>query len=231
MALGVNEGNRTRPFDSGGAGCQALHGFAGDLRQSNSPVRLLWCRMPGASWPWVRSKAIDLVCSTRVARNPRRFMALGAIEGNRTRPFDLGGAGSQAFNGLGCDRRQSISSVRLGWHEIPGASWPWVRSKSIELTRSIRVVRDPRHFMALGAIKGNRTRLFDSGGEGSQALQSLGCNRSQSNSPVRLGWCEIQGASWPWCDLDLFLSHAALCILHYPSQTGEFNCPRLHSRP
>ena len=139
MALGVNEGNRTRPFNSGGAGCQALHGFAGDLRQSNSPVRLLWCRMPGASWPWVRSKAIDLVCSTRVARNPRRFMALGAIEGNRTHPFDLGGVGSQALNGLGCDRRQSIeldllsSSSRLknlpigvveelAWHRLRNLS-------------------------------------------------------------------------------------------------------------
>ena len=43
--------NQTCPVDSGGAGCQTLHGFAGDLRQSNSSstVRLWWRGIPGAS--------------------------------------------------------------------------------------------------------------------------------------------------------------------------------------
>ena len=105
----------------------------------------------------------NLSRSTRVARDPRRFMAFGAIEGNRTRPFDSGGAGSQALQGLGCDRIQLNSPVRLGWREIPqpgcnqrqsnspvrfgwrgiqGASWPWVRSNPIELACSTRVARD-----------------------------------------------------------------------------------------
>ena len=33
----------------------------------------------------------DLLCSTRVARNPRHFMIVGAIEGNRTRPVFASG--------------------------------------------------------------------------------------------------------------------------------------------
>ena len=79
-------------------------------------------------------------------------MALGAIEGNQTRPFDSGGAGSQALHGLGCDRRQSISSVQLGWHGIPGISWPWVRSKAINLVCSTRVAWNPRRFMAFSQL-------------------------------------------------------------------------------
>ena len=79
----------------------------------------------------MRLKAIELVRSTRVVWDPRHFMALGAIEGNPTRPFDSGGAGSQALHGLG----QSKSPVRLGWRGIQGASWPWVRSKAIKLAR------------------------------------------------------------------------------------------------
>ena len=33
-----------------------------------------------------------------------------------------------------------------------------------QIRRSTRVVREPRRFMALGAIEGNRTHLFDSCG-------------------------------------------------------------------
>ena len=51
----------------------------------------------------VRSKAIELTRSTREARDHRRSMALGAIEGNRTLPFDSDGAGYQALHGLQCD--------------------------------------------------------------------------------------------------------------------------------
>ena len=51
----------------------------------------------------VQSKAIELTLSTRVVR-----------EGNRPRLFDSGGTEFQALHGLGCNRRQSISSVRLG---------------------------------------------------------------------------------------------------------------------
>ena len=163
MALGAIEGKRTRPFDSGGMRFQALHGLGCDRRQLNSSVRLWWHWIPGASWPWMRSKAIEFARSTRVARDLRCFMALGAIEGNRTRPFDSCGAGSQALQGLGRDRRQSISPVRLGWCGIPGASWPWVRSKAINLACLTRVARDPRRFIVLGAIEGNRTHPFDSG--------------------------------------------------------------------
>ena len=80
----------------------------------------------GASWPWVRSKAIDLASLTRVARDAKRFMALGAIEGNRPRQFHSGGTGCQALHGLGCDRRQSTSPVSLGWRgifELAGLTW------------------------------------------------------------------------------------------------------------
>ena len=42
-------------------------------------------------------------------------------------------------------------------------------SKAIELTRSTREARDPRHFMALG----NRTLPFDSYGTGYQVLHGL----------------------------------------------------------
>ena len=107
-------------------------------------------------------------------------MVFNAIEGNRAYPFDSGGEGSKP------------------------TSWPWVRSKAIELAHSIRVVHDPWRFMALGAIEGNRSRSFDSGGTGSQALHGLG----QSKSPVRLD---------------------AKCCMCQPSQTGEFlgnrTCP------
>ena len=70
-------------------------------------------------------------------------MALGAIEGNRTRPFDSGGKQSQVFHGLGCDRRQSTLPVQLGWRGMPGASWLRVGSKPIDLAHSTRVARDP----------------------------------------------------------------------------------------
>ena len=48
--------------------------------------------IPGTSWPWVQTKAIELARSTLVAQDARLFMALEAIEGNRTGPFDSGGA-------------------------------------------------------------------------------------------------------------------------------------------
>ena len=160
MALGVIGGNRTHPFDSCGVGSQALQGLGWDRRQSFPSVRLGWHGMPGASWPWVRSKAIELTRLTCVVWDPRRFKALGAIEGNRSRPFVSGGTGCQALHGLGCDRRQSTSP---------------------SLTR---VARDAKRFMALGAIEGNRPRQFDSGGAGCQALHGLGCDRRQSTSPV-----------------------------------------------
>ena len=185
MALGAIEGNRTCPFDSGGAGKpQALHslgcdrtqsissvrlgwhGIPSSLRcdqsQSNSPVRLGWCGTPGSSWPLVQSKAINLICSTQVAQNPTHFMALV-----RLKAIEL--------------TRSTREARGLGWHGIPGASWLWVRSKAIELTQvvqdlrpwvrstsidlicSTRVARNPRHFMALGAIEGNQTHQFGLG--------------------------------------------------------------------
>ena len=93
----------TRP---GGARSQALHGLGCDRRQSTLPVRLGWRGMPGASWLRVGSKPIDLAHSTRVARDPYRFMDLGAIEGNRTCPFDLGSTRCQAL--LQCIACRSI---------------------------------------------------------------------------------------------------------------------------
>ena len=116
------------------------------------------------------ANAIELVHSTLVAQDPRRFMALGVIEGNRTRPFDSGGTGSQALHGLGCNRTRDLT----------------------------RVARDPRRFMALGTIEGNRTRPFYSAGAGSKALYGFGCDRRQSTSPVRLSWRRIQDTSWPY---------------------------------
>ena len=156
----------------------------------------------------MRSKPIKLARSTQVVRDTRQFMALGAIEGNRsylfdsggteshalhglgviegnrTHPFNSGGTESQALHDLGCDRRQSNS---LRWCRTSGTSWPWVRSTSTDLICSTRVARNPSHFMALGAIEANRTRPFDSGGAGPQALHGLGCDRRQSISSVRLG--------------------------------------------
>ena len=72
----------------------------------------------GSSWPW----AIEFSLSTRVELNTMRFMVFNAIEGNRTCPFDSCGTESQVIYGLGSDRRQSKSPVRLLWHRMPGAS-------------------------------------------------------------------------------------------------------------
>ena len=66
--------------------------------------------MPGASWPRVQSKAIELVHSTLVVQDPRCSMALGALEGNRTSPFNSGGTGSQALHGLWCNRTRPFDS-------------------------------------------------------------------------------------------------------------------------
>ena len=186
MALGAILSNltRPRPLDSGGAGSQVLHGLGCDRRQLNSPVRLGWHGIPGASCPRVRSKAIELARSTRVVHDSRRFIALGANEDNQTRPFDSDGAGCQGLHGFGGDRTQSNSPVRQN-----------VRLKAIELARSTRVVWDPRRFIALGAIEGNQICPFDSYGVGSQALHGLGCDRRQSTSPVRFRWRGIPGAS------------------------------------
>ena len=76
-------------------------------------VRFVWCGITGASWPWVRSKAIDFARSTQVARDPRCFMALGVIEGNRSCLFDSGSTRCQALHGLDINLRQSNSSVFL----------------------------------------------------------------------------------------------------------------------
>ena len=51
--------------------------------------------------------------------------------------------------------------------------------------------------MALRAIEGNRTHLFDSGSTGCQVLNGLGCNQRQSISPVRLGQRRMPSTSWP----------------------------------
>ena len=56
---------------------------------------------------------------------------------------------------------------------MPSAAWPGDNSKAIELTHSTRVVQDAKHFMALRAIEGNRTHLFDSGSTGCQVLNGL----------------------------------------------------------
>ena len=140
------KGNRTHPFDSCGAGCQASHG----------------------------------------------------LEINRTHPFDSGGAGCQVLHVMEINQRQSNSPVRFGWHRMPSAAWPGDNSKAIELTRSTWVVQDAKHFMALRAIEGNRTHLFDSGSTGCQVLNGLGCNQRQSISPVRLGQRRMPSTSWPW---------------------------------
>ena len=62
------------------------------------------------------------------------------------------------------------------------AAWSGDNSKAIELTRSTRVVQDAKHFMALRAIEGYRTHLFDSGSTGCQVLKNTYFIKSQMGS-------------------------------------------------
>ena len=77
---------------------------------------------------------------------------------------------------------------------MPSAACNGDQLKAIELIHSTQIAQeakdcmvwgaiegnqsgeDARRFMALAAIEGNRTRPFNSGGAGSQALHGLGCD-------------------------------------------------------
>ena len=61
-----------------------------------------------------------------------------------TRPFDSGGARSQALHGLGCDRRRSKA----------------IELEAIELTRLTQVAQYAKCCMVWRSIEGNRTHLF-----------------------------------------------------------------------
>ena len=50
---------------------------------------------------WGAIEGIERTHLTRVAQDAKHFMALGAIEGNQTHPFDSSGAGCQVLHGLG----------------------------------------------------------------------------------------------------------------------------------
>ena len=124
MALGAIEGNRTHLFDLGSSRCQVLHGLEINLRQSNSPDLLRWCRKAieftcmtqvaqdvKCCMTWRSIKAIKLTQLTLMAQNAKCCMVWRSIEGNRTHPFDSGGAVCQALHGLEINRRQSNSPV------------------------------------------------------------------------------------------------------------------------
>ena len=133
----------------------------------DSNKSLGWGGITGASWPWVRSKAIDLASLTRVAWDAKRFMALDAIEGNRPRQFDSGGVGCQALHGLGCDRPRPFDSGGTGSLALHGLG-------------------SNRSYLKLFEViyQGNQTHTVDSDGTTCQALHGLEINRRQSKSPV-----------------------------------------------
>ena len=131
--------------------------------------------------PGMQSMAIELTHLLRVAQDAKHCMAWDAIEGDQTHPFESGSAGCQALHGPGCNRRRSNSPVRTGCQAMHGHG---VQSKAIDLTRLTRGEQDAKHFMALGAVKGNRTHPFASCSTECQTLHGIGCNCRQSNSPV-----------------------------------------------
>ena len=158
----AQEGNRTRPFDSGGAGCKALHGLWCDQRQSilpvddlarwrqsNSPVLLGWRGMPGASWNRRQSNSSVRLWWRRIPGTSWPWVRSKAIE--------------------------LVRSTRVARDQRR-----FMAFGAIELARSTRVAKETRCFMALRAILGNRTRSFDSGGN----YQHSNCDSSFiSSSP------------------------------------------------
>ena len=171
-------------------------------------------------------------------------MALGAIESNRTRPFDSCGVGSQALQGLGCDRRQSYLPVRLGWHEIPGTSWPWVGSKACNeapwiphhLSQTVEFDCLQSHWRPWNAWypapseSNGRVRLP------SKAIKRLGSHATRvkpvssvafdrTQAVVSLATRVEQASS---IGFDRTQGHEAPWIPRHPNRTGEFDCLWLH---
>ena len=159
-------------------------------------------------WPWVRSKAIDLAGSTRVARNLWCFMDLGAIEVIWTCPFDLGSSWCQVLHGLEINLRQSNSPVLLRWRrkaieftcltqvaQNVKCCMTWRSIKAIKLTQLTLMAQNPKRCMVWRSIEGNRTHAFDSGGAVCQALHGLEINWRQSNSPVWHRWRSMPSAA------------------------------------
>ena len=123
--------------------------------------------MPGTSWPWVRSKAIELARSTRVVQDTRCFMALGAIELARLTRVAQKAKHFMVLGAIECNRTRPFDS------EL--SAWSGDQSKTIELTCFTQVAQE-----------GNRISLFDSGGTGCQVLYDLEINRRQSNIHLTL---------------------------------------------
>ena len=144
--------------------CTQVHEALGITRHPSRTGKVDWLRSHSKPWsvwhppppesngqgrlPSIAPKAMKRLESLTTRVEWASSMALGAIEGNRTRPLDSGGARSQVLHGLG----QSKSPVRLGWRGIQGASWPWVRSKAIELARLTWVAQNGKRCMVWRSI-------------------------------------------------------------------------------